>query len=343
MAMKINIRLTSGTTFELEVEKTTTVKDLKEMVFKEKTIAVDIQRLIKGGKILKDPSTIESLDIREGDTIILTQITKPSAAPAAESTTAPAAQPANQPASPNAAPAPPTNPMGAGGFPAGLGAGMGPGGVTPEMISNVMNMFNNGGGGGAGMYPPMDQIEPMFQQFPELQNMVEHFQQQMMRDPAALTRIIQAMSGGQNQPQGGGGAPGGPGGPNANAMAEVVAAMMSGQQGGGAPGAPTDGTPGAAAAQPGAPGAPGAQQNQQEMLRGSEARLNVLMEMLNNQGGGGAGAFRPPDANVPPEQRFAIQLRSLNEMGFQDRTANLEALVATDGDINAALDRLGGI
>lgn len=41
-----------------------------------------------------------------------------------------------------------------------------------------------------------------------------------------------------------------------------------------------------------------------------------------------------------PEQRFAGQLEQLANMGFTNRQANIQALLATMGDVNAAIDRL---
>jgi ubiquilin len=42
----------------------------------------------------------------------------------------------------------------------------------------------------------------------------------------------------------------------------------------------------------------------------------------------------------PPEQRYAAQLEQLAAMGFVNREANIQALIATVGDVNAAIDRL---
>lgn len=44
--------------------------------------------------------------------------------------------------------------------------------------------------------------------------------------------------------------------------------------------------------------------------------------------------------NQPAEQRFASQLEQLATMGFVNREANITALTATSGDVNAAIDRL---
>ncbi|KAK9723191.1 UBA/TS-N domain [Popillia japonica] len=53
-----------------------------------------------------------------------------------------------------------------------------------------------------------------------------------------------------------------------------------------------------------------------------------------------AGMSVQNDSNVPPEQRYRTQLEQLTAMGFVNREANLQALIATFGDINAAVERL---
>ncbi|KAK0094819.1 hypothetical protein PV326_009929 [Microctonus aethiopoides] len=52
-------------------------------------------------------------------------------------------------------------------------------------------------------------------------------------------------------------------------------------------------------------------------------------------GGGGGGLLQQP-----PEERYRAQLEQLTAMGFVNRDANLQALIATFGDINAAVERL---
>jgi len=48
-----------------------------------------------------------------------------------------------------------------------------------------------------------------------------------------------------------------------------------------------------------------------------------------------------PVANSqPPEERYSSQLEQLSAMGFVNREANLQALIETFGDINAAVERL---
>lgn len=53
--------------------------------------------------------------------------------------------------------------------------------------------------------------------------------------------------------------------------------------------------------------------------------------------GGGLGGMNPP-AN--PEQTYSSQLDQLSGMGFINREANIAALTATMGDVNAAVERL---
>lgn len=48
----------------------------------------------------------------------------------------------------------------------------------------------------------------------------------------------------------------------------------------------------------------------------------------------------PRTAEVPPEQRFRLQLQSLNDMGFDDNPINISALLQTHGNVNRAIDVL---
>jgi ubiquilin len=63
------------------------------------------------------------------------------------------------------------------------------------------------------------------------------------------------------------------------------------------------------------------------------AQISQLMAQMFNSGAN-------PNNSQPPEERFRSQLEQLNAMGFTDRTSNINALVATLGDVNAAVERL---
>ena len=59
----------------------------------------------------------------------------------------------------------------------------------------------------------------------------------------------------------------------------------------------------------------------------------------------GGGAPVPMIAPQPPQDpavRYAAQLQQLQDMGFSDNNANLQALQATGGGVNAAVERLLG-
>lgn len=80
--------------------------------------------------------------------------------------------------------------------------------------------------------------------------------------------------------------------------------------------------------------------------------MAVLMASMQRAGQAGLqpGTFSPPlssgsaaaaTANLPPpEVRFQTQLAQLNEMGFWDAQANLRALLATGGNVPAAVELL---
>jgi len=53
-----------------------------------------------------------------------------------------------------------------------------------------------------------------------------------------------------------------------------------------------------------------------------------------------AGMTAGNDQSLPPEQRYQQQLEQLTAMGFLNREANLQALISTFGDINAAVEKL---
>lgn len=53
-----------------------------------------------------------------------------------------------------------------------------------------------------------------------------------------------------------------------------------------------------------------------------------------------SGMGNQTDTNRPPEERYSSQLEQLTSMGFVNREANLQALIASFGDINAAVERL---
>lgn len=66
----------------------------------------------------------------------------------------------------------------------------------------------------------------------------------------------------------------------------------------------------------------------------NDAFSNIMASMLTSLVG------QEGNAQQPPEERYRSQLEQLTAMGFINREANLQALIATFGDVNAAVERL---
>ncbi|XP_018452617.2 ubiquitin domain-containing protein DSK2a-like isoform X1 [Raphanus sativus] len=69
--------------------------------------------------------------------------------------------------------------------------------------------------------------------------------------------------------------------------------------------------------------------------------LASLMNMFGSLGAAG-GLSGANQSSVPSEELYATQLQQLEEMGFFDRAENIRALRATNGNVNAAVERLLG-
>jgi ubiquilin len=55
--------------------------------------------------------------------------------------------------------------------------------------------------------------------------------------------------------------------------------------------------------------------------------------------GAGAGATPATPADTrPPEERFQVQLQQLQDMGFTNAAQNVRALLATGGNVHAAIE-----
>ncbi|KAI0399070.1 hypothetical protein F4802DRAFT_591045 [Xylaria palmicola] len=67
----------------------------------------------------------------------------------------------------------------------------------------------------------------------------------------------------------------------------------------------------------------------------SPEALQQMMQLL-----GGSGSPPPPPDNRPPEERYAEQLRQLNEMGFYDFDRNVAALRRSGGSVQGAIEHL---
>lgn len=69
----------------------------------------------------------------------------------------------------------------------------------------------------------------------------------------------------------------------------------------------------------------------------------MMQQMMQMFGGGGLGGAAPaaaPADNRPPEERYAEQLRQLNDMGFFDFDRNVAALRRSGGSVQGAIEHL---
>jgi hypothetical protein len=109
--MKITIKTLQQKVFQIDVEGSDTVGDLKSKIQDTQGHVVSSQKIIYSGKILADDKTIESLSIKEKDFLVL-MVSKPKVAPppatssASSSTTVTAEEPVAAAAPSPAAPAP---------------------------------------------------------------------------------------------------------------------------------------------------------------------------------------------------------------------------------------------
>ncbi|XP_063368090.1 ubiquilin-4 [Cydia amplana] len=218
---------------------------------------------------------------------------------------------------------------------AGAGAGSGPGLInTPGMQSLLQQMSENPRlvqsmlsapytnsmlqalAADPDMASRLINQNPMFANNPQLQEqmrtmmpqMLAQLQnpemQQMMSNPQALNALLQIQQGMEQL---------------RTAAPSLVTNLGLGVGAAAAPAAPP----------PPATPAPQARQQQNEELF-SQFMQRMVAAMANNQN----------NSSQPPEQRYSQQLEQLTAMGFLNREANLQALIATFGDVNAAVERL---
>jgi ubiquilin len=351
--VKVNVKSSNGKTVPLDADVTSTVGAFKASIADQVEIPAAQQRLIFSGKVLKDEQTLESYGVQDGQTMHLVRGAQPPGAtptPAA-ATPIPAVQPAA--AAPTMAPTQlgnlgafggaPGGGLGALGGMGGLGGGMGGLGGGMGALGGGMGGLGGGLGGMGGMDPQM--LAAMMQN-PMMQQMM----MQMMQDPQVLAQMAQQLPPGID-PQMLAGMFSNPAFQqmmgqmmaDPNMMQQMMAGGFGGGGfgGGGGGGMPAlagmmgnpllTGPPLGQANAPPAGGEQGAVQAQQ---------LAAALQMLN--AGGGMGFGQPAQPAQAPELRYATQLAALNDMGFFDPQQNLQALVATGGNVNAAVERLLG-
>ncbi|XP_052752215.1 ubiquilin-1 [Galleria mellonella] len=178
--------------------------------------------------------------------------------------------------------------------------------ANPEMAAQLINqnpMFANN--------PQLqDQIRTMMpQMLAQLQNPE---MQQMMSNPQALNALLQIQQG----------------------MEQLRTAAPSLVNNLGLGVGTATATPPAQSAPPTQPAQTPQNNTQARQQQNSELFTQFMQRMV------AAMANNQNNSSQPPEQRYSQQLEQLAAMGFLNREANLQALIATFGDVNAAVERL---
>ncbi|XP_071327066.1 ubiquilin-4-like [Trachinotus anak] len=331
---------------EITISDDSTVAKFKEEVSKRFKATQDQLVLIFTGKILKDADTLKHHGIKDGHTVHLVIKTAPKATGGSASQTTSSSAPPQQNSSstnPTVAdqtrggtsqtPTQPANAMsGLGDLSGLLGLGMGSSNImelqqqvqrqlmsNPQMLSQIMgnplvqNMMSNPDlmrqmfAGNPQMQQLMDQNPDVSRMFnnPDLMRQMQNPQTlSMLTNPRAMQALTQIQQGLQTL------------------QAEVPGFMSSlSPQGLTVP--PTTGGSVPQENPPSSATASGSSPSQQQLMQ----------QMLQMFAGGGPSLQNP-------EVRFQRQLDQLNAMGFINREANLQALIATGGDVNAAIERL---
>ncbi|KAH8099819.1 hypothetical protein BXZ70DRAFT_1008799 [Cristinia sonorae] len=373
--IQINVKGPSELKLQISITTDKTVLDLKQAIAEKSDVPADRQRLIYSGRVLKDEDALTVYKIQSSHTIHMVKgaarnVGSTSSAPPQALPTMQAGQNVHDPL---------TQLNGHQGY--GLMAGLNPFadmGVNPNDPNMMQGMLNNPQflqQMASAMSNPqiLDQIIAMNPQLGAMSPQVreifrsERFRQ-MMSNPESLRLMLQ-MSSMMN----GGGAGAGLGSfPAPGLPSTAQAANPSSPTGT----SPAGATPGAGAAPGGLPafnpflfgvpppagaGAGGAGAG----ATGANPMADLfdpamMQQMLGAFGGGGAGAgaggfgggspfgnpfggaAAAPADTRPPEERFQVQLQQLQDMGFTNASQNVRALLATGGNVHAAIEYILG-
>lgn len=367
--MSITIHVKCGQdNWEVTIEPTDTIEQLKKTIKEISEIPEDSQRLIYSGKILKDPETVESYKIQDGHSIHLVK----SGIRKSNNT--------SQENSNSGTPA-------ASAVPSNIATGQTGGfnslnDLTSARYAGYLNMPSAdmfGPDGGMNNVPnqedmirmmenPMVQsqmnemlsnpqmIDFMIQSNPQLQAMGPQARQmlqspmfrQMLTNPEMMRQSMQfasMMNGGQGMGQNQDAANSfpAPGETGEEAASTEATAQNTNTTNTATTTAPPAGNPFAALFNPAMnPFANAGQQAQGN--NGNNAAPAFDPSLFASIFGGNSLAGNTPAAqpedNRPPEERYETQLRQLNDMGFFDFDKNVAALRRSGGSVQGALDAL---
>lgn len=306
----LNVKQSDGKKLTVNVSGDDTILKLKQLIATQTEVPIERQRLIFAGKVLKDEDTLTSYNIKEEHTVHLVRSNPPGS-----STSKPApATSANNPApSQTLASTPATLQGGPPSIPNTTPLGSNPFGLNPlGELGDVNNLQSallsdpNYISMISNLMSNPEVVRGLIQSNPQLQSMGMSAEQ------------IAGMMGMLNNPQ----------------MREMmnnpqIREMVAGMGGMG-------GIPGAANMFNNAGG------NTTPASDAPAGRLPNLADLMGTLSNPAAGLGHPqPASNLPPpEERFQVQLQQLNDMGFYDAQKNIRALLATGGNVHAAVEYL---
>ncbi|ESK89641.1 ubiquitin domain-containing [Moniliophthora roreri MCA 2997] len=352
--IQINVKGPNELKLQIAIATDKTVAELKEAIARQSDVPADRQRLIYSGRVLKDEDVLSVYKIQSTHTI---HMVKGAARSGASSSSTSQSSNGSQPLPTMQSGQNPSDPltqlnshMGFGAM-AGLNpfADMGLNPNDPNMMQSMMSSPEVLQQMAAMMSNPaiVDQIIANNPQLASMGPQVrEIFQSEgfrnMISNPDTLRMMMNmsaAMRGGGSPLGGFGGgtgafpAPGVPGGGSTAGNATSTDTNSNGNNNNGAPNL------------------------------GANPFLNpaMMQQMLSAMGGAGAGGAGgagagfnpwmtggfpssppPPADSRPPEERFQVQLQQLQDMGFSNASQNVRALLATGGNVHAAIEYILG-
>lgn len=364
----VTIKASNDKKYSIETDTEKTVLQLKQQIETAASVEPARQRLIYSGRVLsKDEETIETYKVKDGNTIHLVQSKAPSAAPENSSSVTPQI--------PMAAGTSASNPLEqlSGARYAGHNVSLpnaslfGPdGGQTGFGGTEDMSTMLEQPGVREAMEAAFSNpsfVEQMMNSNPQLRN-APPFVRQMLQSPEFRRQMLdpnfirqanqmQRMMGGGPQQRSAFPAPGpaqgatqqpdattGTGSPAQPGLPDI-GAMMRMMQGGGMPGAAP------APATTTTTGQASAQVDPFQAMMQNPALMQQMSQMMGTDplgGFGGLGSASPatqePADTRAPEERYAEQLRQLNDMGFFEFDRNVNALRRAGGSVQGAIEAL---
>ncbi|KAG0039941.1 hypothetical protein BGZ82_006054 [Podila clonocystis] len=354
-SISINVKASNDKKFVIAIDTSETVFDFKTKIALNCDTPADRMRLIYSGRVLKDPEPISTYKIAEGHTVHMvrgapistttattnasTSTASSPSSPSRATTTSPQSVTPGPPTS-SALPNPWANTTPSGALPGLGGMGMGVGsmgsmggmGVESGMMGSMMQDPNFAQYMSSMLQNPqvlesMIATNPMLQAMgPEARQMLHSPEfQQMISNPDMLRHLAQMGTGSMGSPPG--------------AAAGASGGMFN----------PWSSLPARAGTTGTSPPRPSASFNPFAAFGNSteaHSMANLWPQYMASVGSG-TGLVQPQQqqqqqqqSTQPPEQRFQVQLQQLNEMGFWDASKNVQALVATGGNVNGAIELL---